>query len=132
MGLGFESATRHLGWFASGNARALESELRPNEELLLVLEAAELGGIRMGLLALTSRRLIFVKERLLRRAMIRQVELDGITSVTAEQVPPELPYTGVLAVTTADEEHRWRSIRPASAADELAEAIRAHSRALRF
>jgi hypothetical protein len=92
-----------------GNVRILRSELWTAERVLAVANAGKPGSrFRSGLLAVTTQRIIFVCERVLRRPFVLSVSFADVlsASVTAQ------PLSGTLVLQTDEGALVFRLIRP--------------------
>jgi hypothetical protein len=108
------------GYLASGNVRELEKLVTSDENVLFAVVAASGGlGTAMGLLALTDRRLLYVKERVLRSPKVLELPLEEMESVAVV----DSPAYGALTVSTPGAAYHWDSIKPRGDAAALARVL---------
>jgi hypothetical protein len=108
-------------WDNSGNRRILREVLRPDEQVVEVVEASR-GRLRLGLLALAPERLIYVEERAIAKPVIWEFLLAQIEHVRFDFGP----VTSVMTIDLRDgASRRFRSLMPRERAEALAHALEA-------
>jgi hypothetical protein len=91
------------------NVDLLRAEILPGELIRIVARATASSDARAGLLALTNRRLLFVREQVIRRGpFVVDIRLGDIADVKIE----EEPLSGRLRIATAAETIIFDRIRP--------------------
>src|SRR5689334_22781588 len=92
------------GFLPSGNRRALEAALTLDEEVAFAVVAASGGiGTGMGILSVTDRRILYVKQRVLQKPRVFELPLGEVTSVVVD----DGPGYGSLTIYSKDGAHRW-------------------------
>jgi Bacterial PH domain len=98
-------------------AHLVADRITPDEELRAVVEASH-GSPRLGLLALTTKRLLYVRSRIVRRPLVISVPFGTITGWRYA----ERPVSGQLDLELADGSRmQFRSLVPKDRAGIFAE-----------
>jgi hypothetical protein len=87
--------------------QVLRNVLRPSERVLVLAEACP-RRFNMGVLSVTTQRVVYVQTRIMRSAVICSIPFPSIADVQVA----EDALTGVLTITTLDRSYRFDLIRP--------------------
>jgi hypothetical protein len=89
------------------NLELLNGGLLPGENVLVLAEAAR-GAFKFGLLAATEARLIYVRDRVLRRPAVVAIPYESVTRIEIG----EEPASGIIVVHTKQGATRYDTIVP--------------------
>ena len=92
---------------SAANVRRLRENLDPRERLVVVAQASD-RRLRLGLLAATTARLLFVRERFGREPVVLSLPFADIREVRIEHQP----LTGVLIVELENRSIRFGLVQP--------------------
>jgi hypothetical protein len=91
------------------NVRLLRERLSPAEHILVVARATgPYGGSRAGLLAVTDRRIVFLRESITKEPFVFSLRFDDISTVSFS----EQPFSGSVTLETVDGPAVFDRIRP--------------------
>ena len=109
--------------FSRYNVRAIRQELWPDEEILAAARASH-AGLGLGVIAVTTTRLLFARTRFLRRPLIVSLALNELRNVRTERV---LGSANLVVDDHYGRVFKFRSIRPPERALSLDDAVQQHS-----
>jgi Bacterial PH domain len=117
---GVDALSAIESFFSRGNVRAIRAELWADEEVLAAVVAGH-GRPGLGVLGVTPTRILFARERVLRRPLHLSIPLEAVRSVRIERV---LGSANLLFEDAAGHAFTFQSIRSLERALEVEDAIR--------